>query len=215
MLQRDYILRIIEQFIASIHRALGLAANQQHAEAHAELEELLRELTGLTSDKLLDLTAEQILDRIQLLAPEGAQQSSLAATIAALNAHGEIFAAHEMYERAYLYHLKTMDLALVAAASDATWIGQQSDWSQLIPALEQLATSVLQAHVRSRRFAEGEDLIFGWLDRLPGSPDLLQSGIAFYRSLQQLDDDQLAGGGLPRNEVNEGMAELLEMSYHR
>ncbi|MDQ3460312.1 MAG: DUF6483 family protein, partial [Deinococcota bacterium] len=52
-----------------------------------------------------------------------------------------------------------------------------------------------------------EDVLFSLLEAAPDEL-LLEQGRSFYRTLLSLDDDSLEAGGLPRDEVEEGLGEL-------
>jgi hypothetical protein len=52
-------------------------------------------------------------------------------------------------------------------------------------------------------------MLFDLLDR--DRAGWVERGIEFYQRLSALPDDQLAGGGLPREELIEGMKELSDV----
>ena len=58
------------------------------------------------------------------------------------------------------------------------------------------------------RYAKAEDALFSLLEGAPGNADAIEMGVAFYDRLSQLDDNTLIAGGLPREEVEAGLAEL-------
>jgi hypothetical protein len=59
------------------------------------------------------------------------------------------------------------------------------------------------------RYADAEDVLFEAIDDLPADTGLVDAGIAFYQRLLALEDADLETGGLPRDEVRSGLAELL------
>jgi tetratricopeptide (TPR) repeat protein len=61
------------------------------------------------------------------------------------------------------------------------------------------------------QFAKAEDALFSLIEAAPGNTDALAMGAAFYGRLLRLDDGQLAAGGLPREEVEAGLAELKRL----
>ena len=64
-------------------------------------------------------------------------------------------------------------------------------------------------HERVNRFADAEDELFNLLDLSPDNDQLIDEGIAFYQRLLQLKDHELLLGGLPRDEAQAGLEELL------
>jgi len=63
---------------------------------------------------------------------------------------------------------------------------------------------------RVKRFADAEDDLFALLDLSPDDDELIDEGIAFYDRLLKLKDHELILGGLPRDEVQAGLAELKQ-----
>jgi hypothetical protein len=64
-------------------------------------------------------------------------------------------------------------------------------------------------HEQNAQFAQAEDALFLLLEAVPDNRDMLDLAEAFYRRLGALNDDTLAGGGLPRAEVEDGLREIL------
>jgi hypothetical protein len=58
------------------------------------------------------------------------------------------------------------------------------------------------------RFAEAENALFDLVERGLANSAVIDEGRAFYRRLLDLEDEQLAAGELPRDEVIDGMTEL-------
>jgi len=58
------------------------------------------------------------------------------------------------------------------------------------------------------RFAEAENALFDLVERDLANSAVIDEGRAFYRRLLDLEAEQLAAGELPRDEVNDGLAEL-------
>jgi len=58
-------------------------------------------------------------------------------------------------------------------------------------------------------FADAEDLIFDMVHN--GVPGAVDDGVAFYERLAGRDDADLQNGNLPREEVEEGMHELMRL----
>ncbi|GEM_PF-6471860 len=71
------------------------------------------------------------------------------------------------------------------------------------PTLEKL----LQLFEENQRFANAEDVVFQLISN--SQETYLEVGLAFYERIQQLDDDLLDAGGLPRIEVKESFDELM------
>jgi hypothetical protein len=59
-------------------------------------------------------------------------------------------------------------------------------------------------------FSMAEDVLYDWIDAEPGSSDPLEAGIALYQQLLLKPNEELTAGGLPRDEVEEGLEDLLQ-----
>ncbi|MFW5966911.1 MAG: DUF6483 family protein [Persicimonas sp.] len=86
-------------------------------------------------------------------------------------------------------------------------------------AYEALGSEVLSVYVISQinlisyneklgRFADAEDALWKGLDVSGNHPDVLKRGLAFYEHLRKQADGRLEKGDLPRDEVEEGLADL-------
>ncbi|MDR3050560.1 MAG: DUF6483 family protein [Oscillospiraceae bacterium] len=74
-------------------------------------------------------------------------------------------------------------------------------------------TALLHFFILGGAYALGEDVLFDQLRSLGRPADqaaTLRAGQAFYERLQGLDDDRLAQGNLPRDEVLQGQAALKD-----
>jgi hypothetical protein len=70
---------------------------------------------------------------------------------------------------------------------------------------------LVRMYERSGRFDDAEDLLFEALEARSGAGAevLVEGATAFYRRLLDKDDEALAEGGLPRDEVEASLAEIL------
>jgi hypothetical protein len=99
--------------------------------------------------------------------------------------------------------------------------GEASDWPNFVPRVDlflsllqdaplPLATQagLMQYFERSGQFARAEDMLFNMLESEPGHPGLLDFGVAFYERMRGQSDLSLAEGGLPRTEIEPGLAKF-------
>jgi hypothetical protein len=87
--------------------------------------------------------------------------------------------------------------------------------ASLLERAEELELSAAQRLAVARvlealgRYADAEDALFELIDEAPGDPGPVEEAIAFCQRLRPLEPEQLAAGGLPIEEVNATLAELL------
>ncbi len=216
MQHEDYIMRFIRQFAAFLAQVLGIAAVGKYREAHAEIEQKLKELSGLDSDGLLRLDESGLITTLQLYAPSAWQETG-AAIAALLDQQASLCAAQNRPDESYARRLKALHLLLELLAAD-----QQFELPDYAPDIEELRAE-LEAYVLPFRtyaallhhyeqegaYAEAEDVLFQWIDADPDRPEPVEQGIAFYRRLLAQNDADLEAGNLPRAEVEAGLAELM------
>lgn len=67
----------------------------------------------------------------------------------------------------------------------------------------------LKAMVAEHQINEAEELLYEYAN--PVNPDILKVGLFFYYDLNRLEDDQLEQANFSREEVKEGLQELLRI----
>lgn len=67
----------------------------------------------------------------------------------------------------------------------------------------------LKAMVAEHQINEAEELLYEYAN--PVNPDILKVGLFFYYDLNRLEDDQLEQANFSREEVKEGLQELLKI----
>lgn len=215
MQHEDYIMRFIRQFAAFLAQVLGIAAVGKYREAHAEIEQKLKELSGLDSDSLLRLDEGGLITTLRLYAPSAWQETG-AATAALLDQQASFYAAQNQPDASYAHRLKALHLLLELLTADERFEppGYAPDVEEIRTELETYVlpfrtyATLLRYYEQEGDYAEAEDVLFQWIDSDPDSPMPVEQGIAFYRRLLARDDADLEAGNLPRAEVEAGLAEL-------
>lgn len=220
----DYLLRLIREFATVIHYALGLAKTQKYDLAHDVLNETATDLLGLKLLSVVQLGADNITSTLQLK-DRTTWQAKTAVLVWLLREDGEMYLAEEEEEMAYGRYLTALHLLL--ALSAASW-ETEDDIPTVDDLLERLSGFVLPSATyrqlishfeRQGAYADAEDILFTWLENqetavLAGGsiqgPAPIETGIAFYQRLLQKEDEELANGNLPREEVESGLADLEE-----
>lgn len=113
MIQRDYILRLIDRFAIVLQRLLSLRKAQQHEEAKVLITQTFRSLVGL-EPKLVEALATQ--DLIGLLTTGGETDPAKCIVAAGLLEHrAEIAEIERDPEAAREYRTKALELCLYVA----------------------------------------------------------------------------------------------------
>jgi hypothetical protein len=210
--QRDYLMRQIEQAARVLAAIMKKALGGEPDEALVMFDQAYQPLLGVSSRVVSTLSDDQLISLLTSgSAPDLRRVASVLDVVKGeadvLRLTGDDRAATSRYRRA---------LSLAAHLA-----GRSSD--QLDPKLagelvERTAGMVLSGEQRLGlarvleslgRYGDAEDAVFEAVDDLPDETGLVDAGIAFYQRLLALADDDLEGGGLPRDEVKCSLAELL------
>lgn len=219
MVQRDYILRLIEQLgpgAAALIRSAEQRKGHQYREAGRTIDQTLRQFFGLDSEAVRGLSAEELVGLVRLghspLVGSDALAEKLVLLASILAEQADLDAAQNDPEGSADCALKSLQIFLVVlTGEDPT---AERAIAALDPLLNHLAAYDLPAptkqqlwqhYERAGEFARAEDWLFALLE---DDPAALPDGIAFYDRLAWRTDDELARGNLPRDEVAAGLAEL-------
>jgi hypothetical protein len=217
LVQRDYILRIIEQLGEVLTHVLHLRRGGSILEARQYINQSIGRLVGIEPEVIAERSPAELATEIRGRLPSHRQKQLVSDQIVVLagllheSAH-----VHDDGDAARADRLKALDLYLEvltvdepgcvpAEAAIDTILAELTD-DPSIPTMQRLVT----AFEMSGRFDDAEDSLFHLLDAAPDDPAILANGIAFYERLLTLDDATLAAGNLPTDEALASLAELLE-----
>lgn len=212
MLQRDYVLRLIEQFARALAKVVGLRKGGELEAARAELAELAQAFLGVEATLFLSLSEEQVLS---LFTVDGVPDSArLMVARDLLMEQAAIEVQLGRMERGRVYLERALNLSLEVLTLDPRlrtpdYIGEST---RLLESLgDGLAVPTLIRLIKYNEamgaYADAEDVIFDLVEA--GVEGARDAGIQFCERLLALPDAQLQAGDLPRHEVEEGLAQLL------
>jgi hypothetical protein len=215
MIQRDYIMRMIEQLTMALLRIMKLKEAGQLDIAEVEISKAGKMLLGFDMDFLRSLSDEGIITLIT-------QSDSLDAgkcivTAELLKQDGEIYevkngldASYQSYLKALRFFIEGLTISTQYRTNDyftkiAFLIGKLSKY--VLPVLMQY--KLLDYFSMIGAYAQAENILFQLIDS--GEKEILRKGIAFYTRLLAKKDSELIRGKLPREEVKEGLRALQKM----
>ncbi len=215
MFQRDYILRLVEQLAKTLGAVLTFKKAKRYDEAELAIAEAAKNLVGLDVETLLAIPVDQILT---LFSPGGSLDAGKCIVVAELlYEHGEIKSLQGQEETAYHARIRAFSLLLEVSGRES--LDRIPDAGRYLRRIEAL-TEALSAYPpvpavqkklvfhyeRQGDFADAEDVLFELVD--VGHEDVIVPGIELYQRLLAKSDDELAKGKLPREEVEDGLAQL-------
>ena len=216
MIRRDYILRMIQEFMQVLSRIRGLKQAQQLPETARALDEEFQRLLGNNAEAIVRLSEIELLAKLIQGEPTQSVREKTLMVTALLKEAGDLAAAQGSEERSRICYLKGMHLLLHALAQADT-----GELPEFVPKIELFLAGLersalpapthallMQHYERIGDFAKAEDSLFTMLESDPDNPGIIEFGIAFYDRLATKDDSALAAGNLPRTELEAGLAEL-------
>jgi hypothetical protein len=216
MLRRDYILRMIEEFVQALRRIQRLKNSRGWQETDAAIDQEFRRFLGEGAEKVAQLSETELLAKLIEGEPTQSVRDKTLLLIALLQEAGDSAAMQDRGYASQTYYLKALHLLLGILAA-----GDIFEWPEFVPKVENLLAglegSVLPSRTqamlmhhyeRSGQFGKAEDALFAILDAEPAHPKVLEFALAFYERLQGQSDAALLAGNLPRPEVESGLAEV-------
>jgi len=216
LLKHDYILEWIKRYVQWLAQILGFIRAQDFEAAMQRVDLALRTLLGVGPDSVTTLTEGEILARLTLEDPPPLVREKCVIVAALLQQLGEVCAAQQREAASHDCYLKALQIVLGLRLRP-----EESLLPEFAPRVTDLARRLRGAAVpprthaalliyyeQERQFDQAEDALFALLETAPQAADSVAIGLGFYERLRVLSDEVLAQGGLPRAEVEAGLAEL-------
>jgi len=209
MIERDIIMRMVQQLAAAIAKVLVHKDLEQYGEAFKEIDDACKGLIGMKWDFLRTFSDDQLS---ALLAVAEHPAKALAAC-ELLRQGSSLLALQGKSEESVQQALKAFSLYVELVAHDRRMLkfAPADSYGQLISAL---AGVELPVALEKKRFLFYE--ITGDLAKArevlktvaAQEPELRKEEPGFYRRLEKLSDEELMKGGLTRQDVLDGLASL-------
>ena len=193
-------------------RILGLAKGGRGDEALGMFDEAYKPLLGIGSRAVAVLDDGQLVD--MLTSGSNPDMRRVAMALELLKTEADLYAGTGQAGEAAVRYRRAVALAGCLAARSERLLDRELAAS-LLERAEELELSAAQRLAVARvlealgRYADAEDALFELIDEAPGDPGPVEEAIAFCQRLRPLEPEQLAAGGLPIEEVNATLAELL------
>lgn len=217
MWERDYILRMVHQATLVLTRVFGLRRQGDDEGALDVIEEAYGTLAGLSPSLVVGLSEDDLLG---LLRTRGSLDADRClALVELLREEADIYEDDDQPEESFPRYLKAVRLTLeVTPELDGTTTWPAA--AKLDELLERLSSFELPATTLTRlivhfeatgRYDRAEDSCWELIEVAP-EPTTFALVRQFYERLLALPDAALDAGGLPRDEVREGLSRLDEIA---
>ncbi|WP_138494754.1 DUF6483 family protein [Paenibacillus pinistramenti] len=212
MLRRDYLVRMIEDMTEAVVTVFGLKQQKKHTEALWKLDDLFKRHFRLNSQLLNSLSVKDIIDMFRL--GDKVEADKLQSMARLMKEEGLVYLEMNDTDEGLKRLMKALHLFIYSTfhGADKELWGVDKEVGETLAAVKgyrlpaDTEKLLLSYEEQEGRFDKAEDCLF----RLRKDGEVgSEEAAAFYRRLLQLDDEALERGGLPREEVLEGL-ELVE-----
>jgi hypothetical protein len=218
MIQRDYILRMIEELRRVLASIMAYRAEGRWQEVEGTVDEQFRRLIGVGTSEATKLSETELLARLMHGEATQVVQDKMVFLIRLFKEAGDAAMAQDRPGQGHDLLLKGLELRV-----GSYWGEEPSEHADFAPPVEAFTTALagisipprtqvmlMHHHERMGAFAKAEDALYALLEAVPDSLEAVDWGIDFYQRLQGCSDTALESGNLPRSELDAGLAELRE-----
>ncbi len=217
MAQRDYILRIAEEFGRALAQVLYHRQIKDYVAAHNLIDEQCKQVLDVGIGFIHSMPEETLLSMLTSFGTLNTEKCWLLALL--LKAEGDIFQDQGNTNESYYSYLKSLDLVLEVLLLDPTISGTDfvSELEGLLYKLSdyELPTRtklmLFQYFEQTGKYSKAEDVLFELLETADPGEDIRARGIAFYQRLKRKTIVELGAGNFSRQETEEGLERLEGM----
>jgi hypothetical protein len=211
MIERDYIMRMIQVLTAALARIVFLKKAKDFPRALLEIQTTGRTLLGVDRTLLRHLSPSQLMEIFGSDFTVAAPKSYVLGILLAEEADVHHLMGEQ--DEADQCHLKSLCLLIDTLLKSGEPIEPEHP-ARIDEVIRKLDGATLPPDVQARvfrylewmgRFDKAENMLYEVLEHDPG---FKEEGLGFYRRLLQKSDSDLQAGNLPRNEVEEGLEHL-------
>jgi len=217
MSQRDYILRIAQEFGRALAQVLYNREIKDYTTAHSLLDEQCKQIFGMGIGFMRSIPEVTLLSMLTSFDTLDTEKCWLLAIL--LKAEGDIYEDQGNASESYYSYIRSLNLFL-----EVLLLGTISCGRSIVPEIEDLLSrlSDYDLPIRTKlllfryfdhahEYARAEGLLFEMLEEGDSEGDILDQGIGFFQRLKRKNDVELKAGNFSREKVEEGLARLERM----
>lgn len=218
MAREDYLMRVIRQFVQALVHVRALRAGRQDYAALDVIRQTAGQLLDLPETARTTLSLREVVAQLPANELSPASRDKRIALATLLAEAGSIYTAQNRLDDRYACYLQSLHLILGAVLQDPA-----QPLPEHAPAVETLAAALasyslpfatnarlMQYYEQAGAYAKAEDVLYAMRAAEPGNLTTRALGRAFYHRLLRQPDEALRAGNLPRDEVEEGLAGLVD-----
>jgi uncharacterized protein DUF6483 len=214
MSQRDYILRIAQEFGSALAQVLYNRQIKDYAAAHKLIDEQSKQVFGMGIGFMRSVPEETLLSMLTSFDTLDAEKCWLLAIL--LKAEGDIYEDQGNASESYYSYVRSLNLFL-----EVLLLGTTSSDRSIAPEIDDLLSrlSDYDLPIRSKlllfryfdhvhEYARAEELLFEMLETSGSDVDILEYGTSFYQKLLNKSDATLSAVHFSREKAIEGLSQL-------
>lgn len=217
MTQRDYILRVAEEFGRALAQVLYNRQIQDYAAAHKLIDEQSQQAFGMGIGFMRSVPEDTLLSMFTSFETLDTEKCWLLALL--LKADGDVYLDQENVGESYYSYIRSLNLVLEVLLLETS----RSDMGH-IPELEDLLsrlseyelptkTSLLlfQYFDHTHQYAKAEDVFLDMIEADDSDEEILEYGISFYQRLKRKTNTELSESNFSREKAEQGLERLERM----
>lgn len=216
MITRDYVLRMVSLLAKVLQRVLGLKQARNLVEARKELGAAYRSLLGVSPDFVRSFSDVQLVELVGNDSQTKAVRCYVLGVL--LKEESELEYLSHRQERADELCAKALSLLLTAFLESPSPVeaDHQSHIEACIRLLQGadlpplLLEKLFDYYGQTSRYDKAEDVLF---ELLPYDKKYRDLGAAFFEALLGKSDEEIAAGGLTREEINGILATITQGTF--
>jgi hypothetical protein len=213
--RNDYIMRLIQQLGAALGQIIWRKGREEYDEAEAIISRTALSLLGVDMTLLRRLSDEGIISLLRR--PDTADIGPFLVAAELLAQQGDVDEARGLEDAGYDCRQKALSLYLEACLAapevrDDEYAGKIDALTAALseyPLPPTIRRKLFAHYEQAGDYARAENVIHHMLE--DGDPVAWERGVAFYERLRGKSEGELAGGGLPREEMEEGWVAFAEL----
>ncbi len=218
MMNKDYILRMAEQFGRALAIILHLRKSNKYEDSLIYIDDLFLRTTGFTASFVNSASEEMLLQMISPLGKLNVQKCAWIALL--LKEEGDIYDDMGNEDESYFRYLKSLHFFLEVAkhTDEARDIDIPSAIDYDLSVLEvfelprETKIRLFSYFEAAGEYGRAKKVLSEVVNEAEGPVDagVIEQGTAFYERLRGRSDEDLRAGGLSRKDVEEGLLQLEE-----
>jgi hypothetical protein len=217
MIQRDYILRMIEEFRRVVEVIMAYRSEGRWQEVVGTVDEQFQRLIGVPAQQAIHLSETDLTARLMRGEATQVVRDKMLFLIRLFKEAGDAAVAQDRMDEGHNLLLRGLELRV-----GTYWGEEPSEHADFAPPVEAFtgalagttipprSQAMLMHHYeRTGAFGKAEDALYALLEAAPDNHEVVDWGITFYERLQgRSSDSALEAGNLPRSELEAGLSEL-------